>query len=332
MCDNRASDTNYHMLLNSIRMENTAKNFALQLGSLITLYVSLGALISVVFGVITTQYPDAIAGYWEYDSAQYSIRLGIALLIVFFPAYVVLTRLVNTIRRTEQGTYLSLTKWLIYLSLTLGGGIMLGDLVVIINSFLNGELTTRFILKALSFLIIVGCAFVYYLLDARNYWQAHEKQSIQYGIGMSAIVLAALVVGFMNSDTPKEVRETRLDATQITDLTTIQRNIESYYTLNGNLPESIEDAFNGILPPVAPEDRNPYVYTIKTAESFELCADFARASSKSEQMQYAEPMVSNIGIKNPYNWDHGVGNWCFERILNTKEEKTNPSKTPFPFQ
>ena len=273
------------MLPNSNGMENTAKNFALQLGSLITLYVSLGALISLLFGVITTQYPDAIAGYWEYDSAQYSIRLGIALLVVFFPAYVVLTRTVNTIRRTEHGTYLNLTKWLIYLSLTLGGGIMLGDLVVIINSFLNGELTTRFILKALTFLFIVGCAFVYYLLDARNYWQTHEKQSVQYAILMSVIVLAALALGFMNSDTPKEVREARLDMTQITDLTTIQWNIESYYSLTGSLPESIESAFTGTVAPLAPEDRSPYVYTVKTSTSFELCAHFARATSKSEQMQ-----------------------------------------------
>ena len=31
---------------------NTARNFALQLGSLIALYVSLSALIAVIFGVI----------------------------------------------------------------------------------------------------------------------------------------------------------------------------------------------------------------------------------------------------------------------------------------
>ena len=108
---------------------NTARNFALQLGSLIALYVSLSALIAVIFGVINITYPDQAEGYWAYDSAQQGIRFGIAMLLVFFPTYVVLTRTVNQIRRKETGTYLTLTKWLVYLSLLVGGGILLGDLV-----------------------------------------------------------------------------------------------------------------------------------------------------------------------------------------------------------
>jgi hypothetical protein len=37
---------------------------------------------------------------------------------------------------------------LVYLSLLVGGGVLLGDLVAVILAFLNGEITTRFILKA----------------------------------------------------------------------------------------------------------------------------------------------------------------------------------------
>ncbi len=190
-----------------ITMENTAKNFALQLGSLVTLYVSLSALTVLLFNVITVQYPDATQGYWEYESATTGIRFGIALLIVFFPAYVVLTRFVNVIRRKEQGAYLVLTKWLIYLSLVIGGGVILGDLVAVINSFLNGELTIRFMLKALVMLVVIGAAFTYYLFDARGYWQTHEKESKQYAAGAALIVVAALVLGFMHTETPAQVRE-----------------------------------------------------------------------------------------------------------------------------
>ncbi len=110
-------------------MENTAKNFALQLGSLISLYISIVALIILLSGVITLQYPDVANGYWEQESASSSIRFSIAMLFVFFPTYIALTRMVNTIRRVEQGVYLALTKWLIYLSLLIGGGAILGDLV-----------------------------------------------------------------------------------------------------------------------------------------------------------------------------------------------------------
>jgi hypothetical protein len=116
-------------------MENTAKNFALQLGSLISLYVSIGALIALLFGIITLLYPDSAQYAWEGESARITIRTTIAILVVFFPTYITLTRIVNKIRRTESGTYLTLTKWLIYLSLLIGGGVLLGDLVTVLNSF-----------------------------------------------------------------------------------------------------------------------------------------------------------------------------------------------------
>lgn len=83
--------------------QNTARNFALQLGSLATLYISLSALVAVAFGVVDVVYPDAATYAWEYTSAQSSIRFGAALLIVFFPAFIVLTRLVQHVRRKEQG-------------------------------------------------------------------------------------------------------------------------------------------------------------------------------------------------------------------------------------
>ena len=81
---------------------NTARNFALQLGSLIALYVSLSALIMVVFGVIEVKYPDDATWYGVYDGAQTGIRFGIAMLVVFFPTYIVLTRIVNEIRQVQH--------------------------------------------------------------------------------------------------------------------------------------------------------------------------------------------------------------------------------------
>jgi hypothetical protein len=57
---------------------------------------------------------------------------------------------------------------LVYLSLLVGGGVLLGDLVAIILAFLNGEITTRFILKAGVLLVVVGAAFL--LLLAGRTW------------------------------------------------------------------------------------------------------------------------------------------------------------------
>ena len=295
-------------------MENTAKNFALQLGSLVSLYVTIVGLIMLMFSVITAHYPDAAQGYWEVESAASTLRFSIAMLIVFFPVYLVLTRLVNTIRRNEHGTYLMLTKWLIYLSLLVGGAAILGDLVSVINGFLNGELTIRFALKALSFFVVVTTAFVYYLFDAKGYWQAHERESVWYGAGATVIVVAALVLGFMNTQTPNEVREYRLDTTQTNDLSLIQSNIESFYSIDNTLPQTLDEAFQGIEIPIAPEGRAGYEYRVTGPTAYELCATFANESTKAEQQQFAEPMYANdMSLKGNMNWTHGAGEWCFER-------------------
>jgi hypothetical protein len=302
-------------------MENTAKNFALQLGSLVTLYISIGSLIALLFGIITVQYPDQAQLPWEYESATSSIRFTIAMLIVFFPAYVVLTRFVNTIRRTEQGTYLTLTKWLIYLSLLVGGGVLLGDLVAILNGFLEGELTIRFILKALAVLLVTGSAFTYYLLDVRGYWKEHEQYSIYYAGIIGTVVLLSLITGFMNTETPSEVRDRNLDAKQITDMQEIQYRIEAYTVLNEKLPTTIEEAYDSLTPPFAPDGRTAYMYQVVETNSFKLCAEFAGENSTTGGMYYSEKgmYTQPLTIKNPNDWNHGAGIWCFTRVLNTGE-------------
>lgn len=297
-------------------MENTAKNFALQLGSLITLYVSIVAITMLLFGVITLQYPDPANGYYEYDSAANSIRFGIAMLIVFFPAYILLTRIVNTIRRHEKGTFLTLTKWLIYLSLVVGGATLLGDLVAVIFNYLNGELTVRFILKAITMFIVVGSAFVYYLFEARGYWQTHEMRSIQYAGAATVLVLIALVLGFTRTEAPSEVREMKLDAAQINDLRLIQSQIMVYFETKGVLPNTISDAYGELEVPVASEGRDSYVYEKLSESQYNLCAEFAYPSTKSEQMMYSEPVYRNELLSD--NWNHAKGTWCFERVVNTE--------------
>ncbi len=139
---------------------NTAKHTVLQLGALITLYVSLTSLVVLLFSIINLQLPDAIDSYWEIESSASSVRYAIAMLVVFFPTYITLTRVVNKTRRSETNpTYLGLTKWLLYLSLLVGGGVLLGDAVVVILNFLEGEITMRFLLKAVTLFLVVGVAF-----------------------------------------------------------------------------------------------------------------------------------------------------------------------------
>ncbi|NCN52425.1 hypothetical protein GW943_01295 [Candidatus Parcubacteria bacterium] len=295
-------------------MEHTAKNFVLQLGSLITLYVSLTAVILVAFGIINISFPDAAEGYWAYDSAQSSIRYGIAMVLVFFPTYIVLTRMVNQTRRQSEGKYLGLTRWLVYLSLLVGGGILLGDLVTVILTFLNGEITTRFILKALTLLVVIGAALEYYILDVRGYWNTHESASKMFGAASVVVAIAAIVLGFYQIDAPSQVRDSRIDDQQVQNLSEIQWRIEDYYRVNAALPVSLTEVYTEVSAPVAPEGRAAYTYERMSNTTFELCATFA-AESTDQSRSIASPMMEKGGIVNPYNWDHGVGETCFERTV-----------------
>jgi hypothetical protein len=293
---------------------NNAKHFALQLGSLISLYVSIGALIVLLFGIITIQFPDELAGYWEVSNASGSMRWAIAFLLVFFPTYLALTRVINVARRSGA-VYLTITKWLIYLSLVIGGAVLLGDLVAVIYNFLNGELTVRFLLKALTVLVVVGSAFTYYVYDARGYWQTHEASSKQYAFGGIILVLVSLVFGYMNVESPAEVREHTADATQISDLSTIQSFVVNQYTITNMLPASLDELeLKGSIP-TAPEGRDEYTYERISPTSFELCAEFAYPSQPNE-FSYPAYYEKGVVIMNPDDWAYEAGNWCFTRVVN----------------
>jgi Domain of unknown function (DUF5671) len=293
---------------------NTAKNFTLQLGSLISLYLSLAFLLVLLFGIINVSFPDAAEGYWAIESATSSIRLGIAMVVVFFPTYIFLTRLVNQNRRqVNSGVYLGLTKWLIYLSLLIGGIVLLGDLVAVVMAFLEGELTERFLLKALAVIVIVGAAFYYYLEDAKGYWLKEEKKSLWFAVVMGLLVVIATVYGLTKIETPNAVRELKLDTQQISDLQEIQYRIENHYMLEAALPGTLLDLNVSSPLPEAPEERDPYTYVI-TESGFNLCANFAK-ESQEDMFITTLALDNNAVIKNRDDWRHGAGKYCFERIV-----------------
>tara|TARA_B100000508_G_scaffold3170_1_gene2469 strand:- start:799 stop:1704 length:906 start_codon:yes stop_codon:yes gene_type:complete len=300
-------------------MENhTAKHFALQLGSLASLYISLSFLVVLLFGLINTLFPDATDSVWEAESAITSIRIGIAVTIVFFPTYLVLTRLVNKARRdSSQTAYLGLTKWLIYLSLLVGGAVLLGDLVTVIMMYLEGELTQRFLLKAFALLVVVGSAFYYYVQDAKGYWIKNENKSILFGAFASGVVLVSLVLGFMNAETPQQAREKRLDETQVSDLREIQWRIQDHLAAGGETPETLFEVYAGMTIPTAPENRPPYEY-VNTESGFMLCATFATESVEDRygyNRPYYAPDTDYPTITNPDDWYHPQGDYCFERTV-----------------
>lgn len=298
-------------------MQDTQKSFALQVGALITLYISISSFLILVFGLINILFPDQVDVYYDVSSNQEGMRYAIASLIVFFPAYILLTRLVNQARRQADNLYHTLTKWVIYLSLLIGGLILLGDLVAVILTYLNGEITVRFLLKAAALFLTISAALWYYAKDVKGYWNDHERESIRAGAVTLVVVVAVIVLGFYYIDSPQTVREMRLDDEQVSDLSDIQWHIEAYFDEVGELPVAVDDVYEGRDLPMAPEGRSDYQYRILDDTTYELCATFAFATPETERYYPVKPMVEDGYDPNNYNWEHDAGLKCFKRTVSS---------------
>lgn len=154
------------------KVKTTPKDVFLHLLAIITLYVSAGALISLLFSYIDLALPDVLSDYYYYNdgSGRYgSIRFDVSLLIIVFPAYLIVSWLLNkgyTADPARRGVWVR--RWLTYLTLFLSALILIGDLVALVNGLLNGDLTMQFLLKVLAVLVVIGGIFYYYFLDIRK--------------------------------------------------------------------------------------------------------------------------------------------------------------------
>lgn len=147
------------------------KEIFLHLFSIVALYVAAIAVGTILFQIVNLSVPDALEGVgpWVGESARSAMRFAVSSLVVAFPAYLWSLR---SLRRgyaadAARGN-VRIRKWLTYLTLFVAGLIVLGDAIAVIHSFLGGELTVRFFLKALSLAIVAGSVFLYYRWDLKR--------------------------------------------------------------------------------------------------------------------------------------------------------------------
>ena len=104
------------------------------------------------------------------------MRLSIASLIVAFPLFLLVAiRLERLLRQDPSQRNSAIRRWLTYLTLVATAFIIAGDLIYALYSLLSGELTLRFLLKALTIGAIAGSLFWYYLQSLRADEQALSR-------------------------------------------------------------------------------------------------------------------------------------------------------------
>lgn len=149
----------------------SAKDFFLHILSIITLYVSAGSFVALLFSYINILLPDPLrAIYYDLEGEYRTIRWSISSLIVVFPAYIFITKyLHNLYEKKPEKRNLRVRKWLVYFTLFLASLIIGGNLVTLIFNLLGGDTTLKFLLKVASVFFVAGSVFGYYFYDIKKH-------------------------------------------------------------------------------------------------------------------------------------------------------------------
>ncbi|OGI70999.1 hypothetical protein A3B84_02370 [Candidatus Nomurabacteria bacterium RIFCSPHIGHO2_02_FULL_35_13] len=315
--------------------------FFLCLGLLITLITSVTSFLNLVFETLNKRFPDVLNASYQYGYSTYeyeSIRMALATLIIFFPAFLIISYFWEKFTKTEMGHIDHIIrKWVIYIILFLSAVVLMVDLVALIKYFISGEITTRFILKVVVVLMTAVIVGKYYILSLRNnqlFGFYIKKSGLIFSCVSAILVVGAIVCSFSIMDSPAKQRLLRLDDRRIGDLQNIQYQIINYWQQKEKLPAKLSDLSNplsGYSLPIDPEFEkgNVYEYLIKDKMKFELCATFALPIPKGwrEYNNGVIPMISYrerdmMETSYPYpsggineSWDHQSGRACFERII-----------------
>lgn len=309
----------------ALARQSSTVDIVINFFSFILLGVVAVALGTLYFQVINHAFPDPLAamhgpGDWFMTQA---IHHAIASLAIAFPLYYLTMRFWFRRFHADEGRVESrLTKWLTYLVLLVASITIVGDLITVLFKLLQGEVTARFLLKALTILAIAGIVFGFYFLERRRiqYRKAIGRSVFQgFGWAVAGIVVLGIAFGFLAAGSPGKARQYAFDQERARHLGELSRCVERYARELGQLPNSLEalrttGQFNYCANSMEdPETRAEYEYRVVTAAreqgparvgEFELCATFALASAGQGRGSGSYERTNTIWM------EHGAGRSC----------------------
>ena len=332
------------------------KNIFYYLLAFMTLCYSVWHFLSIIFNTIEKKVPDILDNVYDYSDSYNNdtFRFSIASLVIMLPIYIAISWHIN--RQIEDGHIEADSKvrhTMIYTTILFSVIAIAGSLVSTVYSYLGGEITTRFVYKALSVSIVslaVG-AYYYYTLN-RNY-KIKSNKPIIIATSVLVIVFAICAYSVIVIGTPSEVRNKKLDQKSLGNLSQIESRLlatiydpQSYNT-NGTSPKlpvftntdkfplTIDSENLFTYSNIDPNTNEHYPYRVISKDKnkivYELCPTFASELKKGNRIPtpYDDNIYNNRDYTRTYDNNvfvsHGIGLVCYQTTFTQSTTTKNTS-------
>lgn len=290
--------------------KNNAKHAFWYMLSLVALIVMAIASGQAIFQIINKTIADFTSGTYGPDSSM--LKTAISALIISIPLYFLTMRQIErSLAKGEMEKDSPIRRWLTYVILFVSSVVMVIWLIVTINSFLGGELTSRFMLKALTAIVLSAIIFTFYLYDIRR--DSIKKRDwvvLSYLIAGLVITIGSLAAAFFFVESPAEARARRHDNEGVLNrFTQIDGTINTYYANKKTVPEKLSQLADENLYLTDDTLKDPatgraFDYKKIDANTYQLCAEFNtsnKAKSSDGYYDYSD------------RWAHDAGYQCLKQ-------------------
>jgi len=262
---------------------------------------------NVIFQIINKFIPDVAAPYVEN-------KFAISALLVSIPIFYVVSYLIQkSLLKGELKKDSGVRRWLTYLILFVSFLIFFGWLIYFVNSFLNGEISVKFILKTITVLAIAASVFGFYLYDIRREAVENIKDKFLkiFFITSLIVVVAVFIASFFTVESPAVARDRKLDDAVINNFYLINQCADSYNSQMQKLPADFA-VMQANCPYITADILKDgqtgaaFNYSITGTTTYQICANF-RTSNIGQANNPAGVYPVGAGVNSTL---HNAGQQC----------------------
>ena len=297
--------------------QHNAKYAFYYLLSLVALIFTALSFGMIIFSIIDRIIPDVLNSYGGNVDGQ--LKFAISAIFIAAPIFYLISSLIHRgLHKGELEKDSAIRRWLTYFIILVSAMIILGVFIGVINNFLSGELTGRFIFKALTMLFISGVTFSFYFYDIKRESPDKTDKVVKIFFGATlALVIAVFVAAWFFVESPKTARNRRLDQAVVQNIYSLESAVNSYYDRNKKLPANLDELkadkniYISAAALIDPETKTPIVYNKISDKEFELCANF-RTDSIAEAVKNSSTAYVGMDINSK---EHLAGYQCLRGNL-----------------